>query len=208
MTTTPGTVATVVPGGLPSATTAAPVVTTSVPVPVPATTASAPGPVTPATTVPAVLTPRTETFTNMPTGWSFECAAANSCENGMYDIHLDGASTNPIRRYDGFVFTGENSGRGATVSVHNKQVSQRGNVILTVDEIACEGASSCVGATFVVGYNVAIQSIVCAPGACFGCTIRIDATSPPFPCDSTQVTTAPPAAATTTAAPVMTTVPP
>jgi len=214
VTTTPGAVATVVPGGLPSATTAAPVTpattaavpaTTAAPV-TPATTAAVPAP---ATTVPAVLTPRTETFTNMPTGWSFECAAANSCENGMYEIHLDGASTNPIRRYDGFVFTGENSGRGATVSVHNKQVSQRGNVILTVDEIACEGASSCVGATFVVGYNVAIQSIVCAPGACFGCTIKVDATSPPFPCDSTQVTTAPPAtAATTTAAPVMTTVPP
>jgi len=125
----------------------------------------------------------------------------------VYDIHLDGASTNPIRRYDGFAFLGENSGRGVTVSVHNKQTSQSGNVILTVDEIACEGASSCVGATFVVGYNVAIQSIVCAPGACFGCTIRIDATSPPFPCDSTQVTTAPPVAATT-ALPAMTTMPP
>lgn len=222
-TTVPAVPATTVPA-VPATTN--PPVNTLVPID-PVTTAAPGTPTTPATTSAAVTTtapvnpgnpgittiapsnptlvPRVETFTNMPNGWSLECAAAKSCENGIFDVHLDGGSRNPIRRYDGFVFLGEHSGRGATVQIQNTQVGQRGNVILTIDEIACEGAGSCIGASFVVGYNVAIQTITCAPGACYGCTIKIDATSPPFPCDSTQITTAAPVA--TTAAPEVTTSP-
>lgn len=72
-------------------------------------------------------------------------------------------------------------------------------------QIACEGANACDGMTFIIGYNVAVQRLICAAGACDRCFIKITANSEPFACDpsanNAPITTAPPALITTMAPP-------
>merc|ERR1712130_344001 len=56
------------------------------------------------------------------------------------------------------------------------------------NRIECNGERSCVGTTFITGYNVEIGEIVCAKNVCRGCTIKLLASDPSgIPCDSSQV---------------------
>lgn len=183
------------------ATTAAPVTpATTAAVITPATTSVVTIPATPATTIPAtpattaavVATPRVETFTNEDNGWFLNCNRASSCENAQFTVNLDTTAVRPITRYDGFLFTGPLSGAGATVTITNAQSA----TVLNIEQIACSGDNSCRGLTFYTGYNVAVQRIVCAPGACEGCTVRVNDLFPAVDC-------APAAAPVTTAAPVV-----
>merc|ERR1719242_465115 len=72
----------------------------------------------------------------------------------------------------------------------------------------------------IIGYNVAVQRVICAAGACDRCFVKITENSEPFPCDPSAnnapittappvlITTAAPPAGLTTAAPMMTTAAP
>jgi len=57
----------------------------------------------------------------------------------------------------------------------------------------------------IIGYNVAVQRVICAAGACDRCFVKITANSEAFPCDpsanNAPITTAPPVLITTAAPP-------
>jgi hypothetical protein len=138
----------------------------------------------------------------MANGWFLNCNRDSSCKDGVFTVKIDDTAAAPVTSYDGFLFTGPYSGFGATVQIDN---AQSGNTVLNVGQIACEGANSCDGLTIVIGYNVAVQRLICAKGACDRCFVRITATSEPIPCDATAnnapLTTVPPVVITTAAPP-------
>jgi len=76
--------------------------------------------------------------------------------------------------------SGQSAARDATIKFQNEQGS-----IVKIHEIACSGYDSCVNTQFLTGYDVALLSLTCAPGACIGCEVRFDATSPAIPCTPT-----------------------
>merc|ERR1719216_362858 len=76
--------------------------------------------------------------------------------------------------------SGQSAARDSTIRIQNEQGS-----MVKIHEIACSGYDSCVNTQFLTGYDVALLSLTCAPGACIGCEVRFDATSPAIPCTPT-----------------------
>merc|ERR1719464_2586732 len=76
--------------------------------------------------------------------------------------------------------SGQSAARDATIRFQNEQGS-----MVKIHQIVCSGYDSCVNTQFLTGYDVALLSLTCAPGACIGCQVRFDATSPAIPCAPT-----------------------
>lgn len=117
------------------------------------------------------------TVTNPSNFLVFQCGGEQSCNGADLTISLTPDALSPITNIDGIIMRGDGSGKDATITLDNQQgLDQFGNAIITsLDRILCEGRRSCVNTKFMVGYNVAVGNIVCARGACRGCTVQIDA---------------------------------
>jgi hypothetical protein len=131
-----------------------------------------------------------QTIVNPVNGFKFICGNVQSCQQGIFTIELNAnIKPEPITVFEGFVLGGFNSANGATFIIDNKQgdFSFSGMpILLEVEKIECGGFGSCVGATFVTGDNVQIREVVCAFGACAGCTIKRNVAEPGVPCDPSQ----------------------
>jgi len=120
---------------------------------------------------------KADTLLNPPDGFSIFCGGVGSCEMAFVTINLDGTAMPPITTFEGFTFEGEASGKGATFVINNDAPND-----VSIGAIECLGRESCVSATFITGYAVNIMRIDCAPGACDGCTVKLDSTSVGVPC--------------------------
>lgn len=131
---------------------------------------------------------KADTLLNPPDGFHIFCGGVGSCEMAFVTINLDGTALPPITSFAGLTFEGEASGKGATFVINNEAF-----VDLNIEAIECLGLESCVAATFITGYDVNIMRIDCAPGACDGCTVKFDSTSPGVPCSAGNPSGAAPA---------------
>merc|ERR1712129_59237 len=93
-------------------------------------------------------------------------------------------NANAVTRVDGYVFSAEDSGRGATITVRNEQ---RLGEPLTIEKIACSAKNACADTTFVLGSDVSIWEVNCGVGSCGGCLVKVEAADVGMPCDPTQL---------------------
>eukprot|EP01083_Nonionella_stella_P063314 164517_1 len=126
----------------------------------------------------------TKTITNPAHDFEMICSNVQSCENSNFVLEIVPTLTNmsPATAWKGFTLSGMNAARGATFTIDNQL-----SAILEVDTIECRGAQSCAQTTFITGTNVIIEDVICAQGACYGCTIKSNVADPGIPCDARQV---------------------
>eukprot|EP00483_Globobulimina_turgida_P001615 UN01617 len=133
---------------------------------------------------------RHEIISNPVDGFEMVCGALQSCENSNFLFELTPPDTGltGITVWEGFVFSGCNSGRGAVITIQNRQGNDVNGVaiVLTIQEIDCAEIGACEGLTIVTSENVIIADFICKVGACNGCTVNGIA------CDPAQLETMPP----------------
>ena len=117
-----------------------------------------------------------------------ECSNELSC--AMADITIDLEQTalsmnplsiprDPVRFIQSLSFGGINSGRGATIHIHNHQLIDPQMpgmpVVVTIGILECSAMNSCRGLTIFTGDNVHIMHRICGSfEACDGCMIKKD----------------------------------
>eukprot|EP01084_Bolivina_argentea_P177072 306289_1 len=126
------------------------------------------------------------TLVNPINGFSLSCDHVGSCQNARFtiDINSDSLLHEPVKYFDTLKFSAEAAGAGATIIVNNKQ-----GIILNIQRIECSVQNACAGTTFIIGHDVSVGEIICNPGTCGGCQIKINEASPGIPCDPNEVAT-------------------
>jgi len=124
-----------------------------------------------------------KTLVNPTQSFQLHCGNTASCENAQFtlEFNLLGSEVTSI---EGFVFSSEDSGKGATVTVRNQQFNGK---TVDIEKIECKARNSCAGTTFVLGHDVSIWEMQCGPNSCGGCRVKIDATDEGVPCDPKQI---------------------
>lgn len=138
------------------------------------------------------------TLVNPMAQFLLHCGNAGACQDAQLTLAFD-ARAGGVTKLDGYVFSAEDSGRGATIAVRNEQRSG----VLEIEKIECSAKNACADATFVLGHDVSIWEINCGANSCGGCRVKINANDAGVPCDPTQLESP----AVTTAAPVVTSPP-
>jgi len=105
------------------------------------------------------------------------CGDLKSCSDGVFNLWYQGTGYTRIDRIE---CKGEKSCAGATVRINN---NQRRDVV-ELSKIVCDSKNACNGATFDVGYEVAVGSMECKPDSCSGCRLIVGGVS--YPCDPQQ----------------------
>ena len=124
-----------------------------------------------------------------------ECSNELSCAMADLTIDLEQDTTDPnfmfstpVRFISTLKFGGVNSGRGATIHIHNHQYVDPQMpgmpVIVTVGYLECSAISSCQGLTIYTGENVDIAHVICNSfESCMGCMIKKDEFDAGRPCN-------------------------
>jgi len=118
-----------------------------------------------------------KTITNPLNGFGLLCDAPASCSGAQLtlDLNEDPTKPSPVANLDAFIFSGEQSGAGATITINNNQGINPLNLqpyTVEVDTLDCRGVGACNGLTVNTGSNVIIGDIFCFEGTCDGCTIN------------------------------------
>merc|ERR1719385_116552 len=109
--------------------------------------------------------------------FSLYCGDFGSCRGSHFNLWYTGTG---YTRMDKIECKGEESCKGMTVRINN---NQRRDVV-ELNQIVCDSKSACAGATFDVGYEVAVGSVECKPDSCSGCQLIVGGVS--YPCDPQQ----------------------
>jgi len=136
------------------------------------------------------------TLLNPMSQFVLHCGNTAACEGAQLTLEYN-ADAGGVTRIDGYVFSSEDSGRGATITVRNEQ---RTGDVITIEKIECSAKNACADATFVLGHDVSIWEVNCGANSCGGCLVKIDAADVGMPCDPKQLVSP----SQTTAAPVVT----
>jgi len=106
------------------------------------------------------------------------CGDFGSCRGAQFNLWWTGTG---YTRMDRIECKGEESCSGLTVRLNNNQRRD----VMELQKIVCDSKSACSGATFDVGYEVAVGAIDCKPDSCSGCKLIVGGVS--YPCDPQQV---------------------
>jgi len=117
------------------------------------------------------------TVANPSNGWHLLCSEVGSCEMAFITISMERGLSPAITDIAGLTLSGRAAARDATIVFQNDQGST-----VRLHSIACSGFASCFNTQIITGFDVALLSLSCAPGACIGCEVKFDAASPGIPC--------------------------
>jgi len=124
-----------------------------------------------------------KTLVNPTQSFQLHCGNTGACENAQFTLEFNILGSE-VTSIEGFVFSSENSGRMATVTVQNHQYNGK---TIDIEKIECKAKNSCAGMTFVLGHDVSIWEMQCGPNSCGGCRVKINPTDEGVPCDPKQL---------------------
>jgi len=124
-----------------------------------------------------------KTLVNPTQSFALHCGNTGACENSQFTLEFNILGSE-VTSIEGFVFSSENAGRYATVTVQNHQYNGK---TIDIEKIECKSKNSCAGTTFILGHDVSIWEMQCGPNSCGGCKVKINPMDEGVPCDPKQL---------------------